>query len=147
NHWFPVPIDLNRLFAFEWKQAVNTLTNVDLLSTTDVVDTAPGLSLTFNRTFYQSLAERYNLGSLGRGWSSQWDLRATTDSKGDVVIRSVGDLQRVFDKQTDGTFLADDGAKVTITNGQYTLKEASGLVSFFGTDGKLNYVQDTNSNR
>jgi RHS repeat-associated protein len=139
--------DLTRLFAFEWKQAVNTLTNVDLISTTDVVDTAPGLSLTFNRTFYQSIAERYNLGTLGRGWSSQWDLRATTNSQGDVVIRSVGDLQRLFEKQTDGTFLDDDGAKVTITNGQYTLKETSGLVSFFGTDGKLNYVQDTNSNR
>ncbi|MCC5624274.1 hypothetical protein [Nostoc sp. CHAB 5715] len=32
--------DLTRLFAFEWRQAVNTLTNVDLLSTTDVVDAA-----------------------------------------------------------------------------------------------------------
>jgi len=139
--------DLRRLFAFEWKQAVNTLTNVDLISTTDVVDAAPGLSLTFSRTFYQSIAERYNLGSLGRGWASQWDLRATTNSQGDVVIRSVGDLQRLFEKQTDGTFLDDDGAKVTITNGQYTLKESNGLVSFFGTDGKLNYVQDTNANR
>ncbi|MFM7441466.1 MAG: hypothetical protein ACKO2V_23190, partial [Snowella sp.] len=103
--------------------------------------------LTFNRTFYQSIAERYHLGSLGRGWASQWDLRATTNSQGDVIIRSVGDLQRLFEKQTDGTFLEDGGAKVTITNGQYTLKESSGLVSFFGTDGKLNYVQDTNANR
>ncbi|MFM7441196.1 MAG: nidogen-like domain-containing protein [Snowella sp.] len=122
--------DLRRLFAFEWKQAVNTLTNVDLISTTDVVDAAPGLSLTFNRTFYQSVAERYTLGSLGRGWASQWDLRATTNSQGDVIIRSVGDLQRLFEKQTDGTFLEDGGAKVTITNGQYTLKETSGLISF-----------------
>jgi YD repeat-containing protein len=140
--------DLTRLFAFEWKQAVNTLTNVSLISTTDVVDAAPGLSLTFNRTFYQSLAERYNLGGLGRGWAGQWDLRATTDSKGDVIVRSVGDLQRVFEKQTDGvTYLEDGGATLTITNGQYRLKEASGLVSLFGTDGKLSYVEDTNANR
>jgi RHS repeat-associated protein len=139
--------DITRLFAFEWQQAANNLSNISLIDATDVVDTAPGLSLSFNRTFYQSIAERYNLGTLGRGWSSQWDLRATTNSQGDVVIRSVGDLQRLFEKQTDGTFLDDDGAKVTITNGQYTLKETSGLVSFFGTDGKLNYVQDTNSNR
>jgi RHS repeat-associated protein len=140
--------DLTRLFAFEWKQAVNTLTNVSLISTTDVVDAAPGLSLTFNRTFYQSIAERYNLGGLGRGWASQWDLRATTDSKGDVIVRSVGDLQRVFEKQTDGvTYLEDGGATLTITNGQYRLKEVSGLVSLFGTDGKLSYVEDTNANR
>ena len=139
--------DVTRLFAFEWKQAVNTLTNVDLLSTTDVVDAAPGLSLTFNRTFHQSIAERYNLGTLGRGWSSQWDLRATTDSQGDVVIRSVGDLQRVFEKQTDGTYLEDGGATLTIVSGQYRLKEATGLVSLFGTDGKLSYVEDTTGNR
>ncbi len=140
--------DLTRLFAFEWRQAVNTLTNVDLLSTTDVVDAAPGLSLTFNRTFYQSIAERYNIGGLGRSWATQWDLRATTDSKGNVIIRSVGDLQRVFEKQTDGvTYLEDGGASLTITNGQYRLKEVSGLVSLFGTDGKLSYVEDTNANR
>lgn len=139
--------DLSRLFDFEWKQAANTLTNVSLISTTDVVDTAPGLSLTFNRTFYQSIAERYNLGSLGRGWASQWDLRATTDSQGNVVIRSVGDLQRVFEQQTDGTYSEDGGATLTITNGEYRLKEANGLVSLFGSDGKLNSVEDTNGNR
>ncbi|WP_292861976.1 putative Ig domain-containing protein [Nostoc sp. LPT] len=139
--------DLTRLFAFEWKQEANTLTNVDLLSTTDVVDAASGLSLTFNRTFFQSIAERYNLGSLGRGWASQWDLRATTDSKGNVVIRSVGDLQRVFEKQTNGTYTEYGGATLTITNGEYRLKEADGIVSLFGSDGKLSYVEDPNGNR
>ncbi|MHC5595393.1 MAG: putative Ig domain-containing protein [Nostoc sp.] len=139
--------DLSRLFAFEWKQAANTLTNVDLVSTTDLVDAAPGLSLTFNRTFHESIAERYNLGSLGRGWASQWDLRATTDSKGNVVIRSVGDLQRVFEKQTDGSYLEVDGATLTINSGEYRLRETNGLVSLFGTDGKLSYVEDTTGNR
>ena len=139
--------DLTRLFAFEWKQAANTLTNVDLLSTTDVVDTAPGLSLSFNRTFYQSIAERYNLGTLGRGWSSQWDLRATTNSQGDVIIRSVGDLQRIFEKQTGDTYTGEGGATLTIVGGQYRLKEASGFISLFGSNGKLNYVEDTNGNR
>ncbi|HAX85517.1 MAG TPA: hypothetical protein DCY91_04425, partial [Cyanobacteria bacterium UBA11370] len=139
--------NLSRLYAFEWQQAANTLTNVNLLSTTDVVDAAPGLSLTFNRSFSQSIAERYNLGTLGRGWSSQWDLRATTDSNGNVVIRSVGDLQRFFEKQTDGTFTGHDGATLTVTNGEYRLTEANGIVSLFGSDGKLNSVEDTNGNR
>jgi RHS repeat-associated protein len=141
------PIDLARLFAFEWKQAANTLTNVDLLSTTDVVDAAPGLSLTFERTFHQSIAERYNLGTLGRGWSSQWDVRATTDRQGNVVIRSVGDLQRVFEKQTNGSYLGDDGATLTLNNGEYRLREANGTVSLFGSGGKLSFVEDTNGNR
>ncbi|MEG3916398.1 Calx-beta domain-containing protein [Microcoleus sp. w2-18bC1] len=139
--------NLSRLYAFEWKQAANTLTNVGLISATDVVDAAPGLSLTFNRTFSQSIAERYNLGTLGRGWSSQWDLRATTESNGNVVIRSVGDLQRFFEKQTDGTLTEDGGATLTIANSEYRLTEANGIVSLFGSDGKLNYVEDTNGNR
>ena len=29
----------------------------------------------------------------------------------------------------------------------YTLKELDGSISFFGTDGTLEYVQDTNGNR
>ncbi|MEG4348172.1 DUF4347 domain-containing protein [Microcoleus sp. LAD1_D3] len=139
--------NLTRLYAFEWNQAANTLTNVGLISATDVVDAAPGLSLTFNRTFSQSIAERYNLGTLGRGWSSQWDLRATTESNGNVVIRSVGNLQRFFEKQTDGTLTEYGGATLTIANSEYRLTEANGIVSLFGSDGKLNYVEDTNGNR
>jgi RHS repeat-associated protein len=140
--------DITRLFAFEWKQTVNTLTNVALINTTDVVDDAPGLSLTFGRTFYQSLAERYNLGSLGRGWASEWDLRATKDSQGNVVIRSVGGLQRVFELQTNGAYLESGGATLTIDNaGGYRLREANGTVSVFASDGKLSFVEDTNGNR
>jgi RHS repeat-associated protein len=139
--------DLTRLFGFEWKQSVNTLTNISLTSTTDMVDAAPGLSLSFNRTFYQSIAERYNLGSLGRGWASQWDLKASTNSQGNVVIRSVGDLQRVFQKQANGTYSEYGGATLKIVNGEYQLKEANGTLSLFASDGKLSYVQDTNGNR
>ncbi|MDB9540082.1 Calx-beta domain-containing protein [Anabaenopsis arnoldii] len=139
--------NLNRLFAFEWIQAVNTLTNVSLISSTDVVDAAPGLSLTFNRTFYQSIAERYNLGALGRGWASEWDLRATTDNQGNVVIRSVGDLQRAFEQQTDGSYTEAGGAVVTIVNGEYRLREVNGIVSLFNRDGQLSYVEDPNGNR
>jgi RHS repeat-associated protein len=139
--------DLSRLFGFEWKQAVHTLTNVSLLSATDVLDAAPGLSLTFNRAFYQSTAERYNLSSLGRGWSSEWDVRATNDSKGNVVIRTVGDFQRFFERQTDGTFREFGGATLATTNGQYRLREINGIVSLFSSDGKLSSVEDTNGNR
>jgi YD repeat-containing protein len=139
--------DLTRLFAFEWKQAANTLTSPSLVSAVDVVDSAPGLALTFGRTFYQSLAERYSLGSLGRGWASEWDLRATTNSQGEVIIRSVGDLQRVFRPQANGTYSETGGATLAISGGQYRLREASGNVLLFANDGKLASVEDTNGNR
>ena len=139
--------DLTRLFAFEWKQSANTLINTSLLSATDVVDAAPGLSLSFSRTFYQSIAERYSLSSLGRGWASQWDVSATTDNQGNVVIRSTGDVQRLFQRQANGTYLGADGTTLTLTNGQYRLREANGIVSVFGTDGKLTSIEDPNGNR
>jgi YD repeat-containing protein len=139
--------NLARLFAFEWQQAANTLTNTDLISTTDIFDAAPGLSLDFNRTFHQSLTERYNLGSFGRGWSSQWDIQASSDTQGDVIIRRIGGLQRFFTKQTNGTFTEDNGTILSVANGQYRLQESNGLVSLFDADGKLNYVQDPNGNR
>jgi len=139
--------NLNDLFSFEWKQAANTLRGSDLVSTTDVVDNAPGVDLTFTRTFYQSVAERYNLGTLGRGWSSEWDLKATTDKNGDVIIRGVGDLQRVFALQQDGSYLDSNGATVTITNGKYRLRELNGTIKEFSAEGKLSYVEDTNKNR
>ncbi|MBD1999288.1 putative Ig domain-containing protein [Leptolyngbya sp. FACHB-541] len=139
--------NLARLFAFEWKQAANTLTSTSLVTTTDVVDAAPGLSLTFNRIFYQSIAERYEQGALGRGWSHEWDLQATTKSDGDVVIRSVGNLQRVFSRQQDGTYSGGNGAALTVSNGQYRLRELNGTVYQFAADGKLGFVEDTNNNR
>jgi YD repeat-containing protein len=118
-----------------------------LITASDSFDDAPGISLAFNRTFYQSVAERYNLGGFGRGWSSQWDLRAETNAQGDVIIRSIGDRQRQFLRQTDGTFKeGGSGASLTLVSGQYRLKEANGLISLFGTDGKLSYVEDTNAN-
>ena len=139
--------DLTRLFALEWKQAANTLTNYELISTTDIIDSAPGLSLTFGRTFHQSIGERYQLGSLGRGWSSEWDLRATTNAQGDIIIRSVGDFQRVFEQQEDGTYLETGGATITTVNGENRLREADGKVWVFGGNGELSAVEESNGNR
>ncbi|NEQ47521.1 MAG: hypothetical protein F6K00_29855 [Leptolyngbya sp. SIOISBB] len=139
--------DIGQLFAFEWQQAANTLTNTDLVTTTDVVDAAPGLSLTFSRTFYQSTAERYDLGALGRGWSHEWDLRVTAESNGTLAVRSVGDLQRIFTPQGGGIYQDGSGATLTMQGGQYRLRELSGIVYQFSADGDLSWVEDTNGNR
>lgn len=141
------PNNLSDLFNFEWQKAANTLTGNSLVSSTDLVDNAPGFPLSFTRTFSQSTAERYNLGELGRGWSSQWDLKAVTNQNGNVEIHSVGTIARVFTLQTDGSFLDNGGAKLTINNGQYLLKEINGSIEQFAADGTLSYVQDTNNNR
>ncbi len=139
--------DLTRLFFYEWNQANNALVNNSLVTTKDVADATPGLSLSFDRTFYQSLTERYNVGTLGRGWTNQWEQRATTNAQGNVVIRGAGNLQRLFERQTDGTYLEVGGATLTVTAGQYRLKETTGNLLSYGTDGKLNSFEDPNGNR
>ena len=141
--------DLTDFLAFELRQASNLLTGAALTSAVDVVDSAPGLSLTFGRTFFQSIAERYELGSLGRGWTNQWDLQATTEANGDVSIETVGTLRRSFTRQADGTYIgkAGDFASLTVAGGEYRLREQDGTVYVFGSNGKLSSVQDTNNNR
>jgi RHS repeat-associated protein len=143
--------DLTRLFNYEWNQSTSLLANANIVTTTDITDATPGVSLSFDRAFHQSLTERYNLGTLGRGWTSQWDQRATIDPignpKGNVVIRGAGNLQRFFARQTDGTYLEIGGATLTVTAGQYRLKETSGNQLLFGTDGKFNSFEDPNGNR
>jgi RHS repeat-associated protein len=143
--------DLARLYKYEWNQATNSLANENIVTTTDITDATPGVSLSFDRTFHQSLTERYNVGALGRGWTSRWEQRATIEPtgnpKGDVVIRGAGNLQRFFARQTDGTYLEVGGATLTVTAGQYRLKESNGNLSLFGTDGKLNSFEDPNGNR
>ncbi|BFM39775.1 Calx-beta domain-containing protein [Synechocystis sp. LKSZ1] len=139
--------NVTQLYNFELKQANAALISSPLVSSIDSLDPAPGLSLTFNRVFYQSLTERYNLGTLGRGWSTEWDLRVTTDSDGNILIRNVGDLLRFFAKQGDGTYLDNQGNRITLSNGQYRLKEANGVIFTFANDGKFSAIEDPNGNR
>jgi YD repeat-containing protein len=102
----------------------------------------------------QSIFERFNLGSFGRGLSNPWDITATANSDGDVTIQNGGSL-RFFEKLGNGSYKPESGDNGVITlrynpiakNGFYRLQEQDGTVIAFRTDGKLNFVQDTNSNQ
>ena len=66
-------------------------------------------------------------------------------------IHGAGGAQRRFQPDSrSGNYFTQAGDYATLTSlggGAYRLRELSGAVTVFRTDGKLNYVEDTNGNR
>jgi RHS repeat-associated protein len=112
--------DVSRLLAFELQQAGN----------------------------YGSINQRYSLSSLGRGSTFPFDITATEDSNGNVTVKSSGGL-RLFRKQADGNYLNQPGDTATLTKvgNTFQLRAQGGGVLAFWPDGKLDFIEDTNSNR
>src|SRR5262249_20240728 len=56
---------------------------------------------------------------------------------------------RVFVRNADGSYTAapSDFGTLTQPGGIYQLREKTGLITVFHSDGSLDYFQDTNSNR
>ncbi|BAY22674.1 YD repeat-containing protein [Calothrix sp. NIES-2100] len=140
--------DIAKLLGFEFQQASNTFPGTTLATAIDATAPTPGLSLTFGRTYLQPIAERFNLGALGRGWTHPWDFTATADSDGNVRIKGYGSL-RFFNKQADGSYSSESGdyATLSLMSGVYRLQEKDGTVRVFRNDGKLNYLEDASGNR
>jgi RHS repeat-associated protein len=157
--------NFSSLLAFELEKAGNSLANDAIAAARDAFEATPGLSLSFTRTFYNGLFDRYQQGSLGLGWSSNWDLSLSVDAQGNVTVFENG-AQRFFTKQSDGSYagLPGDYGKLTLASNKYTLQETDGTLLSFravnqpiayiiqspgntSTTYALDYVQDPNGNR
>jgi RHS repeat-associated protein len=141
---------INRLFRFEIAMANNQLPVWTTSSALDAAFPAPGMPLQFARTFLgSSIAGRYRLGRLGRGWVDSLDISAVTDTVTKRVTIQQGPLKRIFARNQDGSYTATPGdfGALTQPGGIYQLREKTGLVTVFRTDGWLDYIQDTNNNR
>jgi RHS repeat-associated protein len=140
--------DVSQLLTFEIRQSNNRLPQTTLALAIDVADAAPGLPLVFTRSFLQPLSGRYTLGPLGRGWTHQWNIYLTTDSNSNVLIYASGGY-RFFRHQQNGSYAGTKGDYATLTfdQGIYSLEEPDGTVLAFRTDGRLDYLMDTNGNR
>jgi RHS repeat-associated protein len=137
-----------QLAAFELMKADDSLPSPFLSSAVDAAFPALGLPLTFGRTYVGSLSGRYHLSTLGRGWVSNWDISASTDNAGDVIVQDAGTF-RLFTRLLNGTYQAQPGdqGRLTLTSGTYQLREKDGAVTAFLPNGQFNYVQDANGNR
>jgi len=142
--------DISKLLRFEFLQAGGLSPIKNLASSLDASVEAPGISLSFARSYFQSITDRHTLGAFGYGWTHSWDVRLETAEDGTVTILGPGSNQRTFQPDVRGGWFADKGDYGTLKatgNGTYTLQEKSGVLTAFGSDGKLDYVQDTNGNR
>ena len=75
------------LLAFELEKAEDAAPEPTLTSAVDSSIAETGQPLAFERSFQQPIGYRYQLGSLGFGWTSNWDIAATTDNNGNVFIQ------------------------------------------------------------
>ena len=151
GHLGETVLDVGQLWAFEIEQANGLSPLATLASAVDAAVVTPGLSLSFGRSFSESITGRYAMGPLGRGWSTPWQTSLTVDTDGSVTVLGANGASRRFQPDSrNGNYFAQAGDYGTLargTGGTFTLREANGLVTAFRADGKLNYTADTNNNR
>jgi hypothetical protein len=111
----------------------------------------PGLPLGLDRTFGVTLADRFGVGLFGRGWVSSWDAQLERSADGMVRILGMGGAGRFFmpDAVTPGRFIGRFGetAELTLTDGSWRLREASGRITNFRFDGRIEWIEEVGGHR
>jgi len=141
--------DLSKLLSFEAEKANAAFTAQTLTSVTAESLPAPGMALTFVQSFQQSISGRYTSGILGYGWTTNWDIAASTMTNGDVAVNREG-VSEYFSLQPNGKFApeaGDQGTTLLRNSSGYLLVEYDGTFYQFSANGALSYVQDPNGNR
>ncbi len=138
------------LFNFEVAKASAALHPVrTLASAVDAVAPAPGLPITFKRTFANGILPRWRFGALGRGWVHNWEVSVQVLSNSDAVLRGPGGVDRFFRYTGDGNYTPSPGdyGRLTFASSTYRLTEPDQTVWQFNADHQLDFVQDSNGNR
>ncbi|WP_373543571.1 Calx-beta domain-containing protein [Chamaesiphon sp.] len=107
------------------------------------------ISFELRQNAADSIDDRNFIGSFGRGGVNAFEITETVDAKGNVTIQS-GTVGRLFNKQADGTYKADDSDDLGVVSkvgSIYQLREYDGTTLAFRTDGKLDFITDTNNNK
>ena len=140
--------DLGAIFGFEFSHADNALPAQTLAFATDAALPAPGLPLSFGRSYDQAISSRFRTGLFGRGWTTPWETFLALDAAGNATIHT-GGLQRYFSRNRNGTFQPQPGdvGILLSVDGAYRLREHDGSIAVFGFDGKLDYIEDPNGNQ
>jgi len=140
--------DVLELVSFEIEKANAGFSPIAPITFTDDDMSAPGMNLTFTQTYQPSISGRYTLGILGYGWTTNWDISATTMTNGDVTVDNDGGTL-YYTLQSDGSYQDSplDHSVLTLANGAYTLTRPDGTIYQFNANGTLAYVQDSNGNR
>jgi RHS repeat-associated protein len=143
-----VVYDPSQLVSFEIEKADAAYTGQTLTTVVDDSLPAPGLALTFQRSFQESIGGRYYQGMLGYGWATNWDISISTDANGNPTLSDCG-VELFYALQSDGSYQDEPGdySTLTLTNGAYRLTEPDGTFYQFNANGRLDYVQDSHGNQ
>ena len=143
--------DVSDLLAFEFAQADGLNVVRTLASSTDAHVAAPGLDITFRRTYGQSISSRYTLGDFGRGWSHNWAYHLAFESDGTIRLMNPGGGRRTYqpDSRPNRPYFSMEGDHAIFESvaGGYRHQEANGFVRFFDAMGRLSYVEDASGSR
>ncbi|MBI5758610.1 MAG: hypothetical protein HZA46_08840, partial [Planctomycetales bacterium] len=145
-------VDIGQLWSFEVLQAQGLSPLTQLASEVDAAVQAPGLLLSYGRSFGSSIASRYEMGPFGRGWTAPSQTTWQRDADGSVTIIGTSGLRRRFqpDSRYAGRYFGqagDNGTLIGGTGGTFQLRESNGFVTGFRADSKQDYLQDRNGNR
>jgi RHS repeat-associated protein len=145
-------VNVNQLLSFVFLQ-VNGLNPVSApCNGVDAMASVPGLSLTFSRSFPNTIIGRNQFGPFGYGWSDNWQYSLQQATDGTITIIDPSGSSRVFqpDSRHSGQYFSEIGDHAVLTklaNGTVNLQEADGYLYSYSNDGQLKYVQDNNRNR
>ena len=141
--------DAGSLLAFEVLQANSLSSEAYLAAGEDAFVAAPGLDLRFVRIYGQPLSSRYTNGPLGYGWTHNYDLYVQEANEGEVLVRWVDGSLRSFVINEQGDYVGGAGEDGTLTrnsDGNFQLRESSGLIYRFGANAMLASISDSNGN-
>ncbi|MBC8441923.1 MAG: RHS repeat protein, partial [Deltaproteobacteria bacterium] len=141
--------DINELFRFELAQAMGANNPLPYLAgDIDIAIAAPGLPLVFSRSFSSSISDRFEKGTLGKGWSHAWQTLLAEDAEGNVIVTSMNRERRYQPDDRGGYFSPPGDYSILSKSGDvFTLTFAGGIIQRFRADGKLDYLEDLNGNR
>ncbi len=140
--------DVLQLVSFEIEKANASYTSQNLLSVTDDTLFAPGIPMTFQRSYPLPISGRYSSGMFGYGWTTNWDISASVVAGGNVAIHLNG-ATLYYTVQPDGSYAAgaSDRSGLSLSNGSYRLTASDGTVYQFNSNGALSYLEDPHGNR
>lgn len=143
--------DVHRLFDFELVQASGLSPFPVLGQAVDAQSPAPGIPLTFDRSFTPGIGGRSELGPLGRGWSwtGGWDSTLAVQSDGSVILAGPNGGRMRFLPDSRGGYFSAPGDQGTLTagsGGTFVLRERNGVVTTFRANGQIASLADAHGN-
>ncbi|MFF3624934.1 LamG-like jellyroll fold domain-containing protein [Streptomyces sp. NPDC002467] len=110
---------------------------------TDAAVPVVGPELAVTRTYNSQDPRKGN--AFGAGWATRWDMRATAEADGNIVITLANGSQARFGRNSDGTYSAPSGSMgvlAAVAGGGWTLRDASATLYTFDTNGLLTKIAD-----